>query len=67
MPKLIVMDESKPREQIKQILNMFHAGVINLLQFKEVFMEHDLKSALIIVAAVFAVLLSYGIIAITSA
>lgn len=35
---------------------MFHAGVINLLQFKEVFMEHDLKSALIIVAAVFAVL-----------
>ncbi|ALR17197.1 membrane protein [Vibrio natriegens NBRC 15636 = ATCC 14048 = DSM 759] len=38
-----------------------------MLQFKEVFMEHDLKSALIIVAAVFAVLLSYGIIAITSA
>ncbi|CAM2860413.1 YnhF family membrane protein [Vibrio mytili] len=30
-------------------------------------MEHDLKSALIIVVAVFAVLLSFGMIAIASA
>ncbi|HHC6603594.1 TPA: YnhF family membrane protein [Vibrio parahaemolyticus] len=29
-------------------------------------MEHDLKSALIIVVSVFAVLLSFGIIAITT-
>ncbi|CAI2292936.1 conserved hypothetical protein [Vibrio parahaemolyticus] len=46
---------------------MFHTGVINLLQVKEAFMEHDLKSALIIVVSVFAVLLSFGIIAITTA
>ncbi|CAE6893908.1 YnhF family membrane protein [Vibrio alginolyticus] len=30
-------------------------------------MEHDLKSALVIVAVVFAVLLSFGFIAITAA
>ncbi|MCF9123094.1 YnhF family membrane protein [Vibrio parahaemolyticus] len=30
-------------------------------------MEHDLKSALIIVVSIFAVLLSFGIIAITTA
>ncbi len=53
--------------QIKQTLNMCHSGVINLLQIKEVSMEHDLKSALIIVAVVFAVLLSFGFIAIASA
>ncbi|ACY51171.1 hypothetical protein C408_4437 [Vibrio diabolicus E0666] len=38
-----------------------------MLHIKEVFMEHDLKSALIIVVTVFAVLLSFGIIAITTA
>ncbi|CAH1521045.1 Putative membrane protein [Vibrio owensii] len=38
-----------------------------MLQLKEVSMEHDLKSALLIVVTVFAVLLSFGIIAITTA
>ncbi|POC67781.1 hypothetical protein CRN56_11960 [Vibrio vulnificus Env1] len=51
-------------------LDIFQTSPILLLLrcYKlEVFMEHDLKAALIITATVFAVLLSFGFIAITAA